>query len=172
MKKIKWITLITVVVFLLVSPCVNAKVTLDPKDTLRGIKDVNVNVKIDILGLNDKIRKDVVLKLRTAGIGVLPLDAPPKESIGKPILIVSVQTASRDKPLILYFTGVALFQAVKLINSNLETLAETWSSQNFGSVRKNRLENAILSTIKAQIDKFLNDHLAVNPVQPSKPKGK
>ena len=102
-------SLLTVVtVLLLLSPCVNAKTTLDPKDTLRGIKDVNVNVKVDILGIKDILRKDVELKLKTAGIGVLPTDAPLKESIGKPTLTVSVQTAFRNKPLILYFTATAL----------------------------------------------------------------
>ncbi len=76
MKKIIWIALITLVVLLLVSPCVNAEVVTSQKETLRGIEGIYVEPAINQEAIKQGITKyiiktDVELKLRLAGIEVL-----------------------------------------------------------------------------------------------------
>lgn len=175
MRRVKWIILITVAVLLLVSPCVDAEnyfpFVTDDKETLRGIKGINVLIEhiapeAERFGLTEgKLQTDVELKLRMAGIEVSQIEP-------YPFLYVNINT-SHGSGIFAYNITVSVDQLVSLErNPNLKFFATTWNEGMLGSTWERYLEIRVRNTIKDLIDEFLNDYLAVNPKEESKPKEK
>jgi hypothetical protein len=174
-KKIKWITLITVAVLLLVSPCVNAGFVLDDKETLRGIKSMiviieDIRAKAENAGINkDMIRKDVELKLRMAGIKVVPK----KEVSESSHLYVYTNIVKRGLAAFVFEVDIAFKQIVFLKRKpDLSCYAVTWDKRSASVVSETKMVRKVQDTVNHLVDEFIEDYLSVNPIQPSKPKGK
>jgi hypothetical protein len=127
----------------------------DDKYGLRGISAVsvvieNLSPRAAKNGLTqDAIRTDVELRLRMAGMKVVPLDQP------VPYIYVNVNVAD-------YATNVRvdLNQELLLTRTASMVLGTTWSA---GSVGSNPSADTIRSTIKDLVDQFLNEWLKQNP---------
>ena len=125
MKNIKWIILIAVIVSLLVSPCANAKYVIDQKEILRDVGDEGIHVVIEELspeavksGLTkDKIRTDVELKLRMAGIKVLSREEVLDSVRNFPCLDVNISCLSIDPtPNVVYDVRLCMLREVILVS--------------------------------------------------------
>ena len=166
MRKVRLIVLITVGVLFFVVPNVNAKYWDTCKESLKGIRGIFVWINVDS-GLkkwgitNEKIKTDVELKLRVAGINVLSGDLSGIE----PGLSVVVLGGEHEN-LVYYTIFVSLRQNVTLSrNPNLECYSKTWESTWVGLIQGDRLEQKARIVIKDMIDEFLNEYLSVNPKQ-------
>lgn len=136
-------------------------------DSLRGLRGVYVFIwdlppEIERNGLltKDQIRTDVELKLRTAGIRVLP---PNPEN---PLFFVYVNVHYADtvnkRVGFAFIIHCELRQNVYLErDSTIKNWAITWgkSASGIGSENFERIRNEI----KDQVDMFINDYLSVNP---------
>jgi hypothetical protein len=144
-----------------------AEYITDTRETLRGIKDILVVVKIahqetQEYGLaRDVIQKDVVSQLEQAGIEVIPLKAFPTLN---PYLFIEAKTSRSEHDLFVYSLLIAFKQIVYMpSNPDLSVDAITWSETTAGAAHEKELGKAILSSIKDSVDIFINDYLAVNP---------
>ncbi len=179
MKRVKWIILVAVAVMLLISPCVNAEYVSEQKETLRGIEGVGVLVEhlepgIKQLGLTRKIlQTDVELKLRLAGVKVLSLEESFKTLRGA-ILYLYINTIPiRSDVIFIYNASLHLKQFVNLrTKEDTSTYAVTWAESSTGYAGKEVIKEVLRRITKDKVDMFLNDYLAVNPIQPNKPKGR
>ena len=178
MRKIKWILLITVAVLLLTSPDANAEFVVEDKETLRGIKAIFVAIEpirpeAEGFGLTqDKIRSDVELKLKIAGIKVLSKEEWLKTP-GSPRLYINInQVYNNQVGAFICDMNVNFNQKVNLTrNPDVSCMATTWWTSATGAVGGKEMEEKVRSTIKDQVDLFLSDYLAVNPKQKSKLQG-
>jgi hypothetical protein len=141
------------------------------KETLRGLRGAkvlveNINGEIIQEGLTvDKVQVEVELRLRKAGVRVLSteewLRAP-----GSPMLYVNLNIfkSGPEKEFIVYGLSLSLEQDVWLtrLDKPLTVRAATWSGSSVGVMGRNRLFD-VREPIGEQVDKFINDYLAVNP---------
>ena len=176
MKKLTWIILMAISVLVLVSPNVNAEFVRDQKETLRGIKSISVSIE-DLApeakeaGLStDQIRTDVELKLRMAGIKVIT----PKEASLSPYLYININIRKTTSGDFIVGMDISLYQIVFLgMKPNISCFAATWSSGEVGKGGETNVMNGVRESVKDMIDTFINDYLAVNPIQqPTTPQGK
>ena len=103
----------------------------------------------------EDIRTDVELKLRLAGITVLPPDN------AGPFLYINVSALKGKGPLsseIAFSDSVALNQAVKLDRNGTLTIATTWSVGQVGITGVDNIRN-VRNFVKDDVDKFVNDWL-------------
>ena len=155
------------IIIILPSSSVKAEYITDTRETLRGMKDILVVVKIahqeaQEHGLaRDTIQKDVVSQLEHAGIGVIPLKAFPTLN---PYLFIEAKTSRSEPDLFTYSLLVAFKQLVYLgSNPDLSFDAITWSKVTAGTAQAKELGTAVRSSIKNSVDIFLKDYLVVNP---------
>jgi hypothetical protein len=178
MVKVKWILLITVTVLLLASLDANAEFVVEDKETLRGIKAIFVAIEpirpeAEKFGLTqDKIRSDVELKLKRAGIKVLSKEEWLKTT-GSPRLYINInQVYNNQVGAFICDMNVNFNQKVNLTrNPEVSCMATTWWTSATGAVGGKEMEEKVRDTIKDQVDLFLSDYLAVNHKQKSKSQG-
>jgi len=175
MKKIKWITLITVAGLLWGSTWVNAEYVIDKKETLRGIKSMEVvieSLEPDIIRLGltrEMLKTDVELKLRLAGIKVVT-----EKNLDEPYLYVCVNIYSSKNPPVFSFNVSVQFNQLVYLgrDKNISFDGVTWSDGCTGIVGTKEMSKFIRDAVKLIVDKFLNDYLSVNPIQPGTPQKK
>ncbi len=136
---------------------------------LKGLSKVSVAIKE--LGPNARgsglwdatIAAAVEVRLRAAGITVLGM----KDGyLLVPTLWVNVGCMKADEATIVYNVSVCLIEAVRLERSLSTTVlgATIWSKEsNFGMAGKQKIEDAVMSIIKNNLDEFVNDFLKANP---------
>lgn len=178
MRKLTWIILMAVSVLLLVSPCVNGEYLGDTKETMRGIKTLYVMVMpfpdLEKAGITaDMIKTDVELKLRLVGIKILT-EEKEVQTFKSPGLSVVVESFYDEATgFFIYFARLSLQQIVSLERiPNLKCVAPTWMTGFIGLASKDKISIKIRDGIKNHVDEFLNDYLAVNPIQQPTPQGK
>jgi len=135
----------------------------EQRETLRGLKGIQVLVEpITLAGLTEStLKTDVELKLRKAGIRVLTKDEWLLTQ-GYPYLYVNVTAIELKSPQeFIYSVNVGLTEDVILSrNRSIETSATTWKKSALGITPDLR---AVREAVGDQVDKFMNDYLAVNP---------
>jgi len=132
--------------------------------TLKGVDGMFVfleSLKPDLKGLESKIRTDVELKLRLAGIKIV------EPKIGVPYIYINVNNLKKSNGGFFYSISCEFKQGVLLARKypgqvNLAEFsfpATTWdrSAIGFGEVAD------IRALIKDLVDIFVNDYLSVNP---------
>jgi hypothetical protein len=143
------------------------------KETLRGIDAMRISVerlepdaKKDGL-TEDKIKADVELKFRLAGITILT-----ETSLAGPFFDVFVATTyDKESKGFIYTIDVGFFQEVMLKrNSNVSLLSPTWYIRKHGYIDEKSLERKIRDSVKDFVDQFLIDYLSVNPARIPIPK--
>jgi len=167
-NKKQWIFLITIILCQLsVASFLFASETNISRLSLRGLKGVYVKVEkidseIEKDGLTkNRIRKDVELKLRKAGIKTLSRDKW-LIATGSPYLYVNVNVMKlRASKEYIYSVNIALRQNVYPVREPIEVIgATTWSIGGIVGITYNL--NKIRSSVKGQIDKFIKTYLSVN----------
>jgi len=160
------LTAILAMVFLLLHTFPLAGDELDQR-ALRGLKGVSVlvegmNPQAERLGpTKAQIQTDVELRLRKAGVRVLTKKEG-DETPGMPWLYVNVNTLFLQKiPLVVYNISVVLNEMVTLARG-FEHVGSIWSTGFTGAVGVSNI-GAIRKDVGDQVDKFINDYLAVNP---------
>jgi len=147
-----------------------ARVVTEPKDVLAGLQGMYVVVEdFDLdakeAGLTEeKIRADVELKLRLAGIKVLSVEEG-LATKSKAFLYVDVTTVKEK--LHQEYAGsveVSLRERVYLARDpETITLAATWDKIGIGLGSSDIAKRKIRESIKDLVDEFINDYLAANP---------
>ena len=136
-------------------------------ESLKGIKEFRVVVEPvstdarDIGLTDDRIKNDVELRLRLAGLPVV--DKDPQRWI--PYLYVNVPILTMNDPdEAVYFINSNFVQAVYLDNeSYTRTTASTWFNGALGTSPQDDAREDIRSVIRDKVDEFINDYLSVNP---------
>jgi hypothetical protein len=154
--------------FLILAPDGFAQDDADTRPTLRGFSGVYVVVEplspqIESEGLTtDQLQKDIVEKIRTAGIKVLSKEEFFKTP-GKPYLYVnaSISILRTQITRYIFYIRLEFNQEVSLVK-NPETIvpAATWSTGGWGIDFS--LES-ICGVLRNQVEKFINAYLAMNP---------
>lgn len=175
MRKAIWILLIIATVMLFTSSDIKPEFVVEDKDSLRDIKSVFVAIEpiraeAGNFGLTqEKIRADVELKLKGAGIKVLS-DEEWLEVPGSPRLYININQVYNDQVgAFVCDMNVNFNQKVNLArNPGVSCMATTWWTSATGAVGGKEMEVKVRDTIKEQVDLFLKDYLAVNPKHKSK----
>jgi len=164
---VRFIKMFSVMVVILFLSSITQEQVSPDKKTLRGIKAMAVlveNLRQDIEkdGLKkSSIQTDVELKLRLAGIKVLTKEEGIKPA--SPYLYIQVSSVKYEDLMYSYSISVDFCQYVYLYrDTDIHFYATTWSIANIGFFGVNRVKE-IRDGIKDQVDKFINDYLAVNP---------
>jgi hypothetical protein len=142
--------------------------TAEEGDTFKGLPGVSVFVEplydsAERAGLTKAIiQRDVEQRLRERGVRVFgDLSDSQRQSPAAPDLHVSVTAVSRGNGLYAYSVTVELSQIVSSVVTNQRFWASTWRSGVTGSVGARQL-TGVRESVKKQVDKFINDWLAVN----------
>jgi hypothetical protein len=153
----------TMFVVAFASPLVQAQVTNPYATSLKGLDTLFVMVEqlptgARSMGLSeDTLRTDVELKLRLAGIRVVPRTEGVKLP-GHPYLYVQVSVTDSAHAA---SVDVQLNQDVLMVrNDQFVYGATTW---NVGTTISNPNVQGIRDSVKDRVDEFLNDWLSVNP---------
>lgn len=141
--------------------------------TLRGLKRVYVLVRVLDLspvtlkqyGLTkEQVQTDTEIKLRTAGIRVIPTKEEFFKEPGNPCLQVLIQ--AKYKPGLksfLVYVNVALFQLVRLAREpSVFDRPETWGKNRITLIGEEYVQN-IQGITKEAVDRFINAYLTANP---------
>jgi hypothetical protein len=156
------------VLFLLSTPLAHALDTEITRRSLRGLKGVEVTIEnlppdVEQNGLTvSVIRTDVELKLRQAGIPVLP--ASP--GTATPYLYVNVSaTLDRDRGIWAFVIRAELKQDAVSVRDPSVLLpgVTTWDVGTVGGVTKQSFRTLMRDDVKDLVDQFLNAYLSVNP---------
>lgn len=136
-------------------------------NALKGIKGIIVIVEdldsnATALGLDtNTIRTDVELKLRLAGISIVPkptAESSPASKVQAALTpFIDVQVVVLGGTVVV---RVNVSQGVKVLQNGCMTVAATWDKVNIGL---NPTADGIRGAIKDDVDAFLNDWLSVNP---------
>lgn len=165
-----WILLI-LVLGLAGSPAVAMDTELS-RSTLKGLRGVSVMIEslepeVERDGLSrSTIETDVELKLRQAGITVVP-PGDQKNSLGAFLYVnVNAIQSSANRGLYAYSVHVAVNQVVRLVRDReVRTVAATWSTGTIVIVGATRISASVRENVRDQVDRFVNAYLAVNPKQ-------
>ena len=126
--------------------------------SLRDIERFFISVAVDANSYNltrDRIRADVELKLKMAGIGIAEsLEA------GDAAVYVEVKLIE-EAQFISVATNVYVFQKVALLRNELEMYAITWRKSSYGYVGRQRIDG-IQNEIEKSVDDLVEDYTAVN----------
>lgn len=137
-------------------------------ESLKALKGLSVLVEGLPFGVEERgqltsaqIQTDVELKLRLAGIKVIP-----KEELfgvpGSPCLYINVNILRKNTGLTAFAVRAELSQQVTLRrNPKTQVWATTWTRGEVGTVGEGKLQQ-IRDSIKDVIDEFINDYLSVN----------
>jgi hypothetical protein len=135
--------------------------------SLRGLSGVHVEVEdlhdnARAVGLTeDKIRADVELSLRRAGVTVLSRDEALNQS-GAPYLYVNVNTVPKGRSYG-FSMSVEFVQVIKLDRDpSISLFATTWSKASVGVVRAKK-SATIRKNLSGLVKVFLDDYLTANP---------
>jgi hypothetical protein len=157
---------LALIVMLLLLPGTSHALT-DEQKVLVGLKGVHVlveemNPKAERLGLNKpKIKTDVELRLRKAGIRVLT-EKEQFEMPGGPALYVNINSYFPPNIAIVAFSiDIELMEWVTLA-SGFKALGAIWRTRPVGIGRKDEMKE-IRGFIGDAVDRFINDYLAANP---------
>lgn len=137
--------------------------------TLAGLRGVEVvvedlNPAVPHPGIEQSdIQTDVELKLREAGIPVLP-KSQGVLSPGSPWLYVRLALFTREDGMYAYAIEVVLNQSTRMIrDASIMSTATTWEAEGtVGTVGENQLRD-VRETIGDQVNQFVNAYLAANP---------
>jgi hypothetical protein len=136
------------------------------RGTLKGLKGIyvlveSINTQIVKDGLSETtIRTDAELKLRLAGIRVLP-EKEWSSEVGMPFLYISAHVGKWEERGYIYSIFIQVKQGVSLLRSpNVTTFGTTWDTE-WLAVSPDL--NGIRDDIKDRIDGFINAYLSVNP---------
>jgi hypothetical protein len=139
------------------------------RETLRGLPGVHVLVEqipdqeIQRRGLTvEYLKTQVELRLRSYGITVLDEEQCLQSTLG-PYLYVNVNIIVRGDGLVAYSVSVGLKQTVTLGTNGNTCSATTWLESSVGMVGLDSAREAIDRYVRANVDMFVNDFLAVNP---------
>jgi hypothetical protein len=156
-------TLATLCLILMSLPAIGrASDTEFSRRTLKGIKAVGViveNLREEApKGLTEQqLQNDVELRLRDAGIPVVPSD-----QARAPYLYVRVNSMKLpNSPQYVYTIGIELNQAVKIArDSRMLAVAATWDKGGTGCTSS---PQSIRDGVAAYVDKFIAAYLSANP---------
>lgn len=148
------------------------------RESLAGLEGVVVKIEISNeddaknWGLRkEQLKNDVELKLRLAGIKVLPEEEKEKESVWEhPHLIVGITPIIKNKlEFSVFCIELFLAQSVRLTRDRTITIfATTWETGWVGSVDKVKFVSEVREKLKDRVDEFINDYLAANPKEQPK----
>jgi len=164
--RIVFVTVLALLLVVLVKSSVSAS---GDKNTLKGLKGVNVLIEDmtnDAIkaGLTVKqIQTDVEVKLRIAGIRVLTKEESIK-TLGRPYLYVNLNIRKTSNTSLYHANlEIQLIQNVLLErDQSMSCSAATWSISGVASGGKDKIQT-VRDFIKDNMDEFINDYLAVNP---------
>lgn len=102
----------------------------------------------------------VETKLREAGI---PIQSEPQPANGSANLVATIDTVKNPQGIYVYAVELSLLQEVHLARRQEPDpfRAETWGAKAIGMTSANRMD-LILEPLRARVDDFVNDYLAVN----------
>lgn len=136
--------------------------------SLEGLPGVGVKVHVSDAAqeagyTESRLRTDAELRLRESGIRVLSRDEVIATD-GYPDLRITLNAFDQDG-LMVYSVDVELLQSVALRRQPSITLVEgvTWSVGSYGTVGQNRFREGMPSTIRSQVEYFINAFHSVNP---------
>jgi len=139
--------------------------------SLKGLQGVYILVEsikpeIEKLGLTQsKIKTDVELRLRKAGIKVLSKQDS-FEAPGMPYLYIIANVLPHPSlGTVAYTVKVELCQEVILSRNNQDKgdASTWWTPGMLGLAGKNQFVRIIRDEVADQVDKFINDYLSLNP---------
>jgi len=143
--------------------------------TLKGLKGVWVVIgELDQDAIADGLTKqqlqtDVELRLRKVGIRVVLTQDESRKMPGAPILHVSAPMMKSESGLYAYSICAELIQGVALArDTNIFVLGTTWSTQEIGTVGKNKMVQSVRGAVGDLVDEFINAYLSVNPIAPNR----
>jgi hypothetical protein len=117
----------------------------------------------------EQIKSDVELKLRLAGINVIP-EGDIANITGTPMLNIFIfgkiydPEVNKRLDISVIFIGVELTQRTYLQrNPNIKVLATTWSTSVISFGQTGTMSNRVRNVVKDKIDTFINAYLSVNP---------
>ena len=164
-----------VIALLAWEPVVNAQnlTSETARQTLRGLQGVSVSVEViperEREALTEGlIQTDVELRLRKAGIKILP-KIEPSGALVNAVLHVEVSTSERDEILTKFYTfniSVTLVQQVVLPRdpSVNRTVGITWNSGEYGTLGSPDFRE-LREHVGDHVDQFINAYLEMNPKQ-------
>jgi hypothetical protein len=127
------------------------------------VGELNPEVQKDGLR-SEQLRTDVELKLRIAGLRIIP-NLIWVDTLGAAQLYIEVNTLKSKTIQYVYWIKINVIQKVSLIRKTSgETLANTWSIPVMGVVGSNNIVGTIREEIGKGIDKFINSYLSANPL--------
>jgi hypothetical protein len=137
------------------------------KESLKGITSFSVSVVLEgsctqIITV-DRLRTDVELKLRSAGLS-LKDNAYHEDGGAEVTASIACLPIVQGGRTTAWAAGhrLSVTQGVNLRQSQGSVLAETWSSDSMLFGPASVIENNIRSSIRDSVEEFLNDYLAVN----------
>jgi len=142
------------------------------KRSLRGLKGItvlieNIDKDVEKNGLTlSQLRTDTELKLRKAGIPVVPLvDALKNPNVGTLHISVTGQPISDPDGLYLFNAIMEVLQNVKLVRDPSITLysVTTYEKSTCATVGAGHIRDDVRNAIADYVDVFINDYLAMNP---------
>ena len=110
-----------------------------------------------------RLRTDVELRLRESRIRVLTRQEV-LSTQGYPDLVVRLD-AGEEGGVMVFSIDVSVVQAVTLVRNRTISLleAQTWSSGAYGTVGRIKFAETIRSSVRTQVERFINAFLGVNP---------
>ena len=173
-RKTFLINAITLFLFIILSSSISyAADDAYSRESLRNLEGVEVLVGIEkstsitkLKLTKRQLRTDAELKLRLAGINVIPAEEL-SYSHGIPMLYIGLNIISnKDESLYVYGSRAEFTQAVTLYRENhvLHPTAITWDSVAIGFITgSSNPEETMRESLKNHIDRFINAYLSVNP---------
>ena len=108
-----------------------------------------------------QIQTDVELRLREAGLTILP----PTSAPGSPVLYVQAALTPGDAGLVAYSAHLTFGEAVRLVRvPTVLTFGTTWEGPRvLGHASAEHVAEQVRKAVNDQVSAFLNAWLAVNP---------
>ena len=161
MKKTVYVLFVTVLLFMTAA----GFAVCSDATHLGGLKTVAVQIRIDdtIPELKEAdFRTDVELKLRMAGIRVVPMNGTSSRDGTLTIDIMAVE----DNAKIMYSYGIRVDFAQRMIlpsQPGTSIFSVTWSQWMVGTGGKKKAPPVVKDSVRGFVDEFVNDYLAANP---------
>ncbi len=152
------------VIFLVIMTATGFSVFAEPVQ-LKGLKTVAVDIRIDqtVVELKEAdFRTDIELKLRMAGVRVVPMNGAESRDGTLRIDLIAVE----DNAKIMYSYGIRVDFSQRMVlpsRSDTSIFSTTWSRWMVGLGGKKKAPPVMKETVRAFVDEFINDYLAANP---------
>ena len=130
--------------------------------TLRGLSEFSITIEnlsptANTIGITRaNLRRDVELKLRLAGIRIVP-ESLPRLYINLRVLLSPIRT------LYAYRLDINVQQDLDLSDGRRFPGVTTWHKGMVGTAGNEVVKEAIYDALKEEMDDFLNAYLTVNP---------